>query len=550
MELNPVDPSSSSLSPDTVDLVRLFRIFRRHAWFIVVTTILAGLLVYLWSNRQPPVFEATSSVLAARGDSSGNQVINITLVSAPPLPQGAVEKALHSKSVVTAIVEELQKSALKGGEKQALEQNLLAELRRNTFQTLRVRARLDPQLNGVYEITARAPSAQSAEVLTNLATQGLLDWDNQRSLTRLTRAQNSLQLQLQVLEGQIKSSATGSVDQQTFIAARATVLQSLGQVEVLVKASTGVLAPLAEAETPSGPVAPRPLQNAVLAALAALFLSSTSYLALETFRRRVENEDDLAGFEAPVLGRVPRLASRQLRLGFMNSVRSGQLYESIGFLRVGLEGRLEGKAHRLLISSSLVSEGKSSMTAALADNYARAGKRVLLIDCDLHRPSQQNLWGDLTDTPLKNLPGFEPGHGSSANLQKALLEPRGAQVLTVADNVDILLAGPPQNSVTHIINNPLLPRLLDVWSTDYDIVLLDSPPLMAVSDALTLARYTQGVVLVIEHQRSTLTQLTSTLRNVRNSGNQVLGFVLNKIPGRSRGYYYYQDYSAPKSSLG
>jgi len=151
--------------------------------------------------------------------------------------------------VVTAIVEELQKSALKGGEKQALEQNLLAELRRNTFQTLRVRARLDPQLNGVYEITARAPSAQSAEVLTNLATQGLLDWDNQRSLTRLTRAQNSLQLQLQVLEGQIKSSATGSVDQQTFIAARATVLQSLGQVEVLVKASTGVLAPLAEAET-------------------------------------------------------------------------------------------------------------------------------------------------------------------------------------------------------------------------------------------------------------------------------------------------------------
>ena len=544
--MNPVDPSNPSSSPDTVDLVRLFRVFRRHLWLIVGTTVLAGLMVYFWSSRQPLVFEATSSVLAARGDSSGNQVINTTLVSAPPLPQGAVEKALHSKSVVTAIAAQLQKSILKNIEKRALEDELLGELRRNAFQTLRVRARLDPQLNGVYEITARAPSAQAAEVLTNLATQELLDWDNQRSLTRLTRAQNSLNLQLQVLEGQINSSATGSVDQQTFIAARATVLQSLGQVQVLVKASTGVLAPLAEAETPSGPVAPRPLQNAVLAALAALFLSSTIYLALETFRRRVESEDDLASFEAPVLGRIPRLGARQLQLGFLNSVRSGQLYESIGFLRVGLEGRLDGKARRLLISSSLVSEGKSSLTAALADNYARAGKRVLLIDFDLHRPTQQNLWGDLKNISLKNLPGFELGYGSASNLQKALLEPRAAQVFSVAENVDVLMAGPPQNNVTHIINNPLLPRLLDSWSTAYDIVLLDSPPLMAVSDALTLARHTQGVVLVIEHQRSTLAQLTSTLRNVRNSGTQVLGFVLNKIPGRSRGYYYYQEYTVQK----
>lgn len=544
--MNPVDPSSPSSSADTIDLIRLFRILRHHLWYIVSITVLAGLAVYLWSNRQPLVFEATSSVLAARGDSSGNQVINTTLVSAPPLPQGAVEKALHSKGVVSDIVSELEKSSLKSSEKQALGNALLGELRRNAFEILRVRARLDPQLNGVYEITSQAPSAQAAEMLTNLATQALLDWDNQRSLTRLTRAQNSLTLQLRVLEQQIKSSARDSVDQQTFIAARATVLQSLGQVQVLVKASTGVLAPLAEAETPSGPMAPRPLQNALLATLAALFLSSTSYLALETFRRRIENEDDLAVFEAPVLGRIPRLATRQLRMGFLTSVRSGQLYESVGFLRVGLEGRLEGKANRLLISSSLVSEGKSSMTAALADNYARAGKRVLLIDCDLHRPSQQNMWGDLKDVPLKNLPGFEPGHGSATNLQKALLEPRAAQVLTVADNVDVLLAGPPQNSVTHIINNPLLPRLLDIWSADYDIVLMDSPPLMAVSDALTLARYTQGVVLVIEHQRSTLAQLNSTLRNVRNSGSQVLGFVLNKIPGRSRVYYYYQDYSGQK----
>ncbi len=542
--MNALDPLSPSSAPDTVDLVRLFRILRHHLWAIVATTVLAGILVYLWSSRQPQVFEATSSVLAARGDSSGNQVINTTLVSAPPLPQGAVEKALHSKSVVTAIVTQLRKTALKNSEKQALEATLMAELRRNVFQVLRVRARLDSELNGVYDITSLAPSAQSAEVLTNVATQELLDWDNQRSLTRLSRAQNSLELQLQVLEEQIKSSQVGSVDQQTFIAARATVLQSLGQVEVLVKASTGVLAPLAEAESPSGPVAPRPLQNALLSALAALFLSSSAYLGLDTFRRRVENEDDLAAFETPVLGRVPRLGRRQLKAGFLQSVRSGQLYESIGFLRVGLEGRLQGKARRLLISSSLVSEGKSSMTAALADSYARAGKRVLLIDFDLHRPNQQNLWGDLKDAPLKNLPGFEAGNGSAPNLQKALLEPRAAQALSVSDNVDVLMAGPPQNSVSHIVNNPLIPQLLDAWSVAYDIILLDSPPLMAVSDALTLARYTQGVVLVIEHQRSTVSQLRVVLRNVRNSGNGVVGFVLNKIPVTSRNYYYYQNYTA------
>ena len=129
--MNNVDASTPTTPSDSIEILRLLRIIRRHLWAILGTPLLVGVLVYLWSSRLPPIFEATSSVLAARGDSNTNSIINTTLVNAPALPQGAVDKALHSKAVLLDIVSDLNRSTLSASDKQMLEQALLPELRSN-----------------------------------------------------------------------------------------------------------------------------------------------------------------------------------------------------------------------------------------------------------------------------------------------------------------------------------------------------------------------------------------------------------------------------------
>ncbi|MFC4456257.1 polysaccharide biosynthesis tyrosine autokinase [Deinococcus sonorensis] len=536
------------------DFPRLLMSVRRHALPILSAALLAGAGTYYLSSQQPPVYEAVSSAIASRPDTSGG-VVGSNLVSAPQLPQGAVDKAIHSRDVIEDIIRRLNDSTeLSAPVKADLSRRLRSQLQGGSFPDLQVSALTDGQQAGIYELHVKAGTPVAARVLADTSLESLLAWDLGRAQRRIAQAKNSLQAQLDALTSQLGQRSTGpnaSLEVQTLAAARAQVQQNLLQVRVLESAATGSLDTVSQAVEPNKSVSPRPVRSGVLAALLTLLLASGAALLTDSLRRRVHGEQDLAGYGVPFLGKLPRLSAADLKSGMVEAARSGSLYMGAGFLRVNLLSQLPaGKPRRIVVSSARPGEGKSSVTAVLAASLAASGLRVLVVDADMHRPSQPQLWRGFGNPlwrimPSCRLNAIDPTKtlmDPAQTLPSALDRLDEVQVMAVAENIDLLPAGRPMKDSSGVIGHPRLAEALDRWGAAYDVVLIDTPPMLVLADAMAFAHLADGVVLVAEAGSTSGQEIQSALNNARVTGARILGIVLNKqVRSEDKGTYY--DYS-------
>ncbi|MBI0446379.1 P-loop NTPase [Deinococcus sp. DB0503] len=542
-------PSSRAPNADQIDLQQVFGTLRRSALWLFLIPALAIGGTYWLSRRQLPVYEATASVVALDNDAQ-NSLINNTLVTAPPLPQGAVEQVMHSRGLVNSVLARLQKTDLDPAIVARIRRDLMDELADNSFSRFKVRARLDPQQRGVYELRARAETPLAAEQLAQAGVESLIEWDNKRAKQGVIRSRESLQGQLRDLTTRIQATPPGSLERQSLVAARGQVLQNLSQVAVLETAASGTLVPVAEPVAPRAPVSPRPLRNAALAGLLALCLTAAGVLLNDSLRRRANGPEDLLPLGLPLLGQLPLLRRKNLRQGFLWASRSGPMYESVGFLRINVQSLLLGSEHRrLVVSSAYPSEGKSSVTAALAESLSDSGLRVLVIDADLRRPSQLKVWSpdQLATHPL---PGTVPTLPPATTLVDMFLRPDAAYVTRVSTHVDLLPAGTPARggSAISILNQPAFRTHLERWSEGYDYVLIDTPPMLSLPDTLAVAPFTDGVLLVVEAGKTRLADVERTIQNARVANVRVLGLVLNKLVRTGSAYAYGYSYASEQQT--
>ncbi|WP_019586048.1 tyrosine-protein kinase domain-containing protein [Deinococcus apachensis] len=547
-------PPSRAPNADQIDLRQVFGTLRRYAPWLLLTPALAAGGAYLLSRQQPPVYEASASVIAVDNDAQ-NSLINNTLVTAPPLPQGAVEQVMHSRSVLNSVVGRLQKTDLDPALVRGIARDLTNELADNSFTRFKVRARLDPQQRGVYELRARAETPQAAQGLAQAGVEALITWDNNRAKQGVIRSRQSLQEQLTDLTARVAAVSPSSLERQSLVAARGQVLQNLSQMAVLETAASGTLVLVAEPVAPRSPVSPRPLRNAALAGLLALFLSAAGALLSDSLRRRVNGPEDLLPLGLPLLGQLPLLRRKNMGQGFVSASHSGPLYESVGFLRINVQSLLqEGRHRRLVVSSAYPGEGKSSVTAALAESLGASGLRVLVIDADLRRPTQLKVWSPerLATHPL---PGTDPSLPPATTVSDMFLRPEAAHVTRVSPHVDLLPAGTPaRGGLPGILNQAAFRSHLDRWAQGYDYVLIDTPPMLSLPDTLAVAPSTDGVLLVVEGAKTRLADVERTMENARVANVRVLGIVLNKLARVGSAYYSYgygseQAGSSPSPNL-
>ncbi len=413
---------------------------------------------------------------------------------------------------------------------------LQRELQSSTLSTVNLTSQLDPGGNGVYTVTGRAPSAASARVLTNLTAQALLAWDENRALLSVQRALKVQRAQLAEIERQIAQPKLPALERETLVATRALTQRNLAQTSILAQATTGSLSLVSPAVEPLNPVAPRPTRNAVLTGLLTLLLGLGLAALLTVTDRTVRNEEDLLNFGLPTLGIIPRLRKRDVVLmGIVRAARQAGLYEAIGFLRVNLLANVDQQSgRRIMLSSTAPGEGKSSMTATLADGFASSGQRVLIIDADLRRGTQQAVW----DKYERQHEWHQLiGQGGSRTLQEALRDPENVQVIEVEPNVYLLPAGPGLHDSLTLLNRPDLGSIFERWGQGYSIVLIDSPPLLAIADGLVLGRHVDGVVLITEAGQTTLQAVKQVMRRTREARVPMMGFVLNKVSQSDRESY-------------
>ncbi|GAA4018306.1 tyrosine-protein kinase domain-containing protein [Deinococcus rubellus] len=529
---------------DDINLLQVFSTLRRSLLPILGATVLIGAGTYLVSRSQAPIYESRSSIISLFSN-VGNQVVNNTLVTAPPLPQGALDEALRSGSVTKAIMQSVTAAQLGPKPTEQIQAGLKASLNTGNTSMIKVNSRLDTQQRGVYEIVAQAGTPRAARVLAGATVNALLGWDGARAQRGVANARRNIDAQLKALDIRIASVPVGSPDGLSLTAARGTLLQNLSQVAVLEQTSSGTLSPGADPSDPVTPVAPRPTRNAALAALLTLFAASGLTLLLSSLRGRVNSAADLVPLGLPLLGQVPLMGRRDLSGGMLRASRAGRMYESLGFLRINLSS-VGGENIRILaITSSRPGAGKSSLAATLSASFAEEGKKVLLIDADLHRPTQHRIW-NMASTQVVALPGAQADlSAAQATLPFALQHPDLACAVhdPAHPNIDLLPAGQVGRQSQQLLNRPDLAGLLHHWASAYDLVIIDTPPILALAETLKLAIGTDGVILVVESGETSLDELERVQQIAQQNGVKLLGTVINKVPRSEQSYYYGYNYA-------
>ncbi|WP_424767448.1 CpsD/CapB family tyrosine-protein kinase [Paenibacillus sp. sgz302251] len=203
--------------------------------------------------------------------------------------------------------------------------------------------------------------------------------------------------------------------------------------------------------------------------------------------------------------------------------------ESYRMLRTNIEfSTINQKLQIIMVTSSKPSEGKSTTCANLAVAFAQASKRVLLIDADLRKPSQHHIFG------TSNRNGLTTALFNQNRLEDVVQH-------TSTDNLFIVHAGPTPPNPSELLSSEQMANLLDEARKKYDVILVDTPPIMSVTDAQIVATKSDGVVLVIDSGQVKKELVLKAKAALEHVNAKLLGVVLNNINRRnsdSYSYYY------------
>ena len=299
-----------------------------------------------------------------------------------------------------------------------------------------------------------------------------------------------------------------------------------------------------EAVPPTTPTKPKVMQNTMLAAVVGLMLAGGAAFLIEYLDDSVRDQRDVTDvLGLPMLGVVGQMSEEQ-RLPTLLAVKESRspLAEAFRMVRTNLSYALPAQdgARRYLVTSAGPTEGKSTVTANLAAVMGQAGQQVILVDADLRRPTLYKAFGVTSKPGLTSYLA-----GMVASVEDVLYD-------TEVEGVRLLPCGPLPPNAAELLNSGRMEQLLVELDERCDVVLLDSPPLLAVADAAILACMVSGVILVLEAGVTKIEGAAAALDVLNKAGAKVLGAVLNNVRLRRRGYgsdyyYYYYYYYASQS---
>ena len=299
-----------------------------------------------------------------------------------------------------------------------------------------------------------------------------------------------------------------------------------------VNAQAGVqlnnLSVVDRAEVPSSSYWPSAPLNAALGLVLSLLLSAIYVLGRENLFEMVRTPEDVTGrLHLPLLGAVPR--SNNV-LSDMGDPKTG-VAEAFNSIQTSLSLSSAGGTRRaIMVTSTQGSEGKSTVCYALAQNLAKIGRSVVIVDADLRRPNVHRLF------ELKNQYGTSNILSGSGSIESCI-------VPGVAQRIDVLLAGPIPPDATELLGSDRLPSLIEELSSRYDHVLVDSAPMLGLADAPLVARSVDGVIFVIEAARNSVRGVQVALGRLQQSDTSLIGVVLSRFDASKAGYGYEYQYS-------
>jgi succinoglycan biosynthesis transport protein ExoP len=513
-----------------VTLRDYLQLFRRRKWIVIQALILVPAVAVALSARQPARYKAEAQVLLTYQSFAGlltnsqDQSVNQAFASRAAATQAQLARV---PTVVDRVVAAVPSAGLSSA--QLLGQSSVS-------------AASDADLL-TFAVTADSPA--NADHLASGYARIYTAYRHQLDVDALQRARQDVSAQLAGL----RSNGQGGSALADKLAETQQQLQTL---ETLQTSNATVVRTADRAPK----VSPRPFRDGAAGLALGLILGLGLALLIDALDTRVRSGEEVAErLGIPLLGRVtePPKRLRERSALVMFDEPHGRHAEAFRMLRTNLElANIDREARVIAVGSALPAEGKSTTVANLAIAVARAGHRVALVDLDLRQPMLAQFFGrgegwGVTDVAL--------GHVGLAaalihvDVESFMDEPRAAPAGHRA-HLDVLVAGQIPPDPGEFIASRRLASILAELRERYDVVLVDTPPILSVGDALALSTHLDALMLVSNLSLSRRGELHELRRALTFARCEILGTVLTAagaIGSYENGGFYYQEAAGARS---
>ncbi|MDQ3541496.1 MAG: polysaccharide biosynthesis tyrosine autokinase [Chloroflexota bacterium] len=406
-------------------------------------------------------------------------------------------------------------------------------------------------------------SPDQAALVANTIAQTFIVNVNAETTTQFTAIQdglqeqmNALQADLNIVEAEIAerdtpenaNDASVQGELEAFRLQRSQLQQQLTNLQIQSQSMGTSLATsqtqvtVSEPATPpDDPYAPRIILITLLAVLAGLLVGSVAVAVLELLDNTVRETSDVTSLTgAPLLSSVsaiPKLRPGGDQLYVVSNPRSTEA-EAIRLLRANLEFAAAAQLFTTLaLTSAGPGEGKSTVTANLAVVMAQSGLVTVIIDADLRKPTQHRIFGVANDRGLTTLLTHPDQRWQDV----------GADV--AVPGLTLLPSGPIPPNPADLLGLDRMANILSRISEEVDIILIDTPPVLAVSDPLVIGAQSDAMILIARAGHTRRDRLQKAASSLHQAGVRLIGVVINQqAVNEGEGYYSFRDYGMPTQS--
>jgi capsular exopolysaccharide synthesis family protein len=514
---------------DQLNVRRYLLVIRHWWWLILGCTILAALAAFIVSSQMMPVYSASVTLLVHQSPSSSGNDYNALLTSEKLARTYA--QMLTGRPVLDAVIEQLGLDETREG----LAGRIDTELVQNT-QLIRL---------GV-EDTNPTQAAQLANAVASefiIQNQALQQGRYADSLGSIQEQMDEMSSLMERTQAEIDALGTPETPQmqaeltrlETVLAGYrntyASLLQSYEQMRLTAVQSADNVIVFEEAQTPDAPIRPRKVMNTALAGALGMMMAVGVVFLVEYLDNTIKTPEDVSQeLGLGTMGVIGRLAKGSEELVTVAHPLS-PVSEAFRVLRTNIRfSGVDKPIRTLLVTSAGPTEGKSTTAANLAVAMAQAGLKVVVLDADLRRPRLHQIFG------------LHPRGGLTGSLLEGNMD--GRLQPSQVEGLTVLPAGERPPNPSELLGSRRLRELLDELAGGADVVVIDSPPVLPVTDAAVLAQEVDGVLLVVDAGETRRDVVQRAAESLQQVGAHLIGVVLNRVSTGRGGYYYhyYQQY--------
>ena len=530
-----LDNTTDEKPEEGLDVHQYLSLFWHWSWLIVLVGVMAAGAAFFVSRSMTPYYEASTTVLVNE---------------APATMTTDYSSVMMSEQLTSTYAQMMAKDPVLNQVIGQLGLNTTAEELKKLITITPVR---DTQLIAVtVETTEAQLSANIANAVATTFSSQIQEIQSQR----FAQSKTTLEAQLAEIEKEIATYQTqaeqaSTADEKERLDAKVTqyreiysgILQSYETVRLSEAQSVSSVVQFEIASPAIEPSRPDVMKNTLLAAVVGILLAAGALVLREAVDDTIKTPEEISEkFKLPILGVINHQNGNGGMPITVEDPRSPTA-EAYRTLRTNVSySSVDHPLRSLMITSSEPGEGKTTTLANLAVAFAQNGKQVILADCDLRHPRLH------INFKLNNRRGM-----SNLFAQNSFVLDGSCQVSGV-EGLSVITAGSLPPNPAELLGSQKMQAILTAMTDNADMVLVDAPPALAVTDAAVLAPSVDGVLLVVRPGKTRASAVARTLELLAQVGANVIGVVLNDVvtSRSSYGYHYkyYRNYAAYQDYYG